>query len=88
MASLEDSLRGGGRLSVNGLPVDPDDGEMITGVLRLVRETGYFPTIERELWCPCGQTVVVSEIELRETLTRLAVTGVVQVELSRFDRQH
>ena len=86
LASLEDSLRAGRRLLVNGIPVDPDDGVMITRVLRLARETGYLPRVERELWCPCGLTVVVSETELRKTLTRLAEAGVVQAELSRFNR--
>ena len=86
LASMEDSLRSGARLFVNGIPVDPDDGVMITRVLRLARETGYLPKVERELWCPCGLTVLVSEIELRETLTRLADAGVVQAELSRFNR--
>ncbi len=84
--SLKDTLRGGGRVFVNGIRVDPDDGAMITGILRLARESGYVPAVKRELWCPCGLTVEVSETELREALTRLAERGVTQAELSGFNR--
>ena len=84
--SLKYALRSGGRVLVNGVRLDPDDGVTISRILLLARQTGYFPTLVHQLWCPCGVTVEVSETELRQTLERAATSGVSQAELTAFDR--